>query len=54
MKIPILLIAPRFLKSISWVIDIGAITFEKEAYDNMYKEDYLKNRKLFSWRKYKV
>ena len=114
MKIPILLIAPRFLKSISWVIDIGAITlfpfiisrekmsedvlnhecihiaqqkellvlffyllygwdylvglikykdkekayfnirFEKEAYDNMYNEDYLKNRKLFSWRKYKV
>ena len=114
MKIPIKIIAPKFLKTISWVIDIVAITlypfiisreemsddvlnhesihiaqqkellvvffyllygwdyliglakykdkeqayyrirFEQEAYDNMYKEDYLKNRKLYSWRKYKV
>ena len=26
MKIPVLLIAPRFLKAISWVVDIVAIT----------------------------
>ena len=114
MKIPILLKAPRFLKAISWVVDIVAITlfpfiisreemsedvlnhecihiaqqkelfvlffyllygwdyligmlkyrnkeeayfrirFEQEAYENMYNEDYLENRKLYSWRKYKV
>ena len=114
MKIPILLKAPKFLKSISWVIDIAAITlypfiisreemsedvlnhetihiaqqkellvlffyllygwdylvgilkykdkekayyrirFEQEAYENMFNNDYLSNRKLYSWRKYKV
>ena len=114
MKIPILLKAPKFLKAISWVVDIVAITlfpfiisreemsedilnhecihiaqqkelfvlffyllygwdyligmfkyrnkekayfrirFEQEAYENMYDENYLKNRKLYSWRKYKV
>ena len=26
MKVPILLIAPKFLKTISWVVDIVAIT----------------------------
>ena len=112
--IPIKVIAPKFLKSISWVIDIAAITlfpfiishekmsddllnhesihiaqqkelfvvlfymlygwdylfglikyrdknkayynirFEQEAYDNMFNDNYLKNRKLYSWRKYKV
>lgn len=111
---PITFTAPRFLKAISWVVDITAITlypfiisrdemsedvlrhetihiaqqkellvvlfyilygwdylmgmikyrnkekayfrirFEQEAYDNMFKEDYLKNRKLYTWRKYKV
>jgi len=111
---PIIFIAPKFLKAISWVIDIYAITlwpfiisseemsddvlnhetihiaqqkelfvilfyllygwdylrgmlkyrnkeqayfrirFEQEAYENMYDEDYLENRKLYSWRKYKV
>tara|TARA_B100000214_G_scaffold354443_1_gene311346 strand:+ start:1503 stop:1844 length:342 start_codon:yes stop_codon:yes gene_type:complete len=30
------------------------IRFEQEAYDNMYDEDYLKNRKLYNWRHYKV
>tara|TARA_R100000005_G_C4909475_1_gene147840 strand:- start:105 stop:446 length:342 start_codon:yes stop_codon:yes gene_type:complete len=30
------------------------IRFEQEAYDNMFDEDYLKNRKPYSWRKYKV
>ena len=30
------------------------IRFEQEAYENMYDEDYLENRKLYSWRKYKV
>ena len=111
---PITIIAPRFVKAISWVVDICAITlfpfiisrdkmsddvlrhetihiaqqkelfvilfyllygwdylrgmlkyrnkeqayfrirFEQEAYENMYDEDYLENRKLYSWRKYKV
>ena len=114
MKIPILLIAPRFLKAISWVVEIVAITlfpfiisrekmsedvlnhecihiaqqkelfvlffyllygwdylmgmikyrnkeeayfrirFEQEAYEHMYDQKYLDNRKLYSWRKYKV
>ncbi len=114
MKIPILLIAPRFLKAISWVVEIVAITlfpfiisrekmsedvlnhecihiaqqkelfvlffyllygwdylmgmikyrnkeeayfrirFEQEAYEHMCDQDYLDNRKPYSWRKYKV
>jgi hypothetical protein len=114
MKIPILLEAPKFLKAISWVVDITAITlypfiisrdkmsedvlnhecihiaqqkelfvvffyllygwdyllgmikyrkkeeayfkirFEQEAYDHMFKQDYLKTRKRFAWRKYRV
>ena len=114
MKIPILIQAPKFLKSISWVVDIVAITlfpfiisrekmaddilnhetihiaqqkellvvffyllygwdyllgiikyrskekayfrirFEQEAYENMYEEDYIENRKSYSWRKYRV
>jgi len=28
------------------------IPFEKEAYDNMYDENYLKNRKPYAWTKY--
>jgi len=28
------------------------ISFEREAYDNMYDKTYLKTRKLFSWFKY--
>lgn len=28
------------------------ISFEREAYDNQYNLNYLKNRKLFSWIKY--
>jgi len=111
---PIVIIAPRFVKALSIVIDIFAITlwpfiisreemsedvlthetihiaqqkellvlffyllygwdyliglvkyrdkekayyqirFEQEAYHNMFNKDYLKNRKLYSWRKYKV
>ena len=114
MKTPITIIAPRFLKTISWVIDICAITlypfiisrekmsedvfnherihiaqqkelfvvffyllygwdylrgfikfrnkelayrrirFEQEAYSQMFNENYLENRKPYSWRKYKV
>ena len=114
MKIPILLIAPKFLKAISWVVEIVAITlfpfiisrekmsedtlnhecihiaqqkelfvvffyllygwdylhgmikyrskqkayfrirFEQEAYDHMFKQDYLKTRKRNAWRRYKV
>ena len=114
MKVPILLIAPKFLKAISWVVDIVAITlypfiisreemsedvlnhesihiaqqkelfvvffymlygwdylrgyikfrdkelayrrirFEQEAYAHMFNENYLDNRKSYSWRKYKV
>ncbi len=114
MKIPITIVAPRFTRAISWVIDVAAITlfpfiisrdemspdvlqhetihilqqkelfvvffyilyvwdwlkglikyrdrqkayfqirFEQEAYDQMYKEDYLTQRKKFSWLKYKV
>ena len=30
------------------------IRFEQEAYEYMYNEDYLENRKLYNWRKYKV
>tara|TARA_R100000908_G_C3621809_1_gene66907 strand:+ start:158 stop:499 length:342 start_codon:yes stop_codon:yes gene_type:complete len=30
------------------------IRFEQEAYGNMYNEHYLENRKLYSWRHYKV
>ena len=30
------------------------IRFEQEAYDQMYKEDYLTQRKKFSWLNYKV
>jgi len=111
---PITFVAPKFLKAISWVVDIYAITlwpfiiskeemsedvlrhetihiaqqkelfvllfyllygwdylkgmlkykdketayfkirFEQEAYEYMYNEDYLENRKLYNWRKYKV
>ena len=111
---PIVILAPRFLKAISWVIDICALTlypfiisreemsadvlnhesihiaqqkelfvlffyilygwdylkgfikykdkelayyrirFEQEAYAQMLNEHYLENRKLYSWRKYKV
>jgi len=114
MKIPIIIIAPKFLRAISWVIDIVAITlypfiisreemsedllrhesihiaqqkelfvvffyllygwdylkgfikfrdkelayrrirFEQEAYSHMFNEHYLDNRRLYSWRKYKV
>ena len=114
MKIPITIVAPRFTKAISWVIEVGAITlfpfiisrekmsedtlrhetihiaqqkelfvlffyilygwdylrgylkygdkqkayfqirFEQEAYEHMYDEEYLKKRKRFAWRKYKV
>ena len=114
MKIPITIVAPRFTRAISWVIDVAAITlfpfiisrdemspdvlqhetihilqqkelfvvffyilyvwdwlkglikyrdrqkayfqirFEQEAYDQMYKKDYLTQRKKFSWLKYKV
>ena len=114
MKIPITIVAPRFTRAISWVIDVAAITlfpfiisrdemspdvlqhetihilqqkelfvvffyllyvwdwlkglikyrdrqkayfqirFEQEAYDQMYKEDYLTQRKKFSWLNYKV
>ena len=31
-----------------------SIRFEQEAYDQMYKEDYLTQRKKFSWLNYKV
>ena len=111
---PITIIAPRFLKALSIIIDIYAITlwpfiisreemsedvlnhesihiaqqkellvlffyllygwdylvglikykdkekayyrirFEQEAYENMYNQKYLIERKLYSWRKYKV
>ena len=111
---PITIIAPRFLKALSIIIDIYAITlwpfiisreemsedvlnhesihiaqqkellvlffyllygwdylvglikykdkekayyrirFEQEAYENMYNQNYLTERKLYSWRKYKV
>jgi hypothetical protein len=111
---PIVIIAPRFLKAISLIIDVFAITlypfiiareemsvdvlrhesihiaqqkellvvffyllygwdylkgyikfrnkelayrrirFEQEAYAQMFNEDYLENRKSYSWRKYKV
>ena len=114
MKIPITIVAPRFTRAISWVIDVAAITlfpfiisrdemspdvlqhetihilqqkelfvvffyilyvwdwlkglikyrdrqkayfqirFEQEAYDQMYKEDYLTQRKKFGWLNYKV
>jgi len=114
MKVPIIIVSPKFTKAISWVINVGAITlfpfivtkeemseetlrhemihiaqqkellvvffyllygwdylkgylkyrnketayyqirFEQEAYDHMYDEDYLKNRKWFSWKNYKV
>lgn len=114
MKIPVLLIAPKFLRAISWVVDIVAITlypfiisrekmsddilnhesihiaqqkellvvffyllygwdylkgflkykdkqkayfrirFEQEAYEFMFKEDYLENRPKYNWRKFKV
>lgn len=114
MKIPIVVISPRFTKAISWVIDVGAITlypfiisrqemsettlrhetihiaqqkellviffyllygwdflyglikykdkelayrrirFEQEAYAQEENTNYLKNRQLYSWRKYKV
>jgi len=114
MKIPIKIIAPKFLKTISWVVDIVAITlypfiisreemssdvlnhesihiaqqkellvvffyllygwdyfmglikynnkeeayyrvrFEQEAYENMFNENYLFERRLYSWHKYKV
>ena len=30
------------------------IRFEQEAYAKMYEEDYLLNRKKYSWRDYKV
>ena len=30
------------------------IRFEQEAYENMYNQNYLSERKLYSWRKYKV
>ena len=30
------------------------IRFEQEAYENMYNQNYLTERKLYSWRKYKV
>ena len=30
------------------------IRFEQEAYENMYNRNYLTERKLYSWRKYKV
>ena len=29
-----------------------AISFEKEAYDNQYKKNYLSTRKKYSWLKY--
>ena len=29
-----------------------AISFEKEAYDNQYKKDYLSTREKYSWLKY--
>ena len=111
---PIIFVAPKFLKAISWVVDIYAITlwpfiiskeemsedvlrhetihiaqqkelfvilfyllygwdylkgmikykdkqkayfqirFEQEAYEFMYKEDYLDNRPKYNWRNYKV
>tara|TARA_B100000686_G_C16200940_1_gene670552 strand:- start:44 stop:385 length:342 start_codon:yes stop_codon:yes gene_type:complete len=111
---PIVIIAPKFLKAISWVVDICAITlwpfivskdemsedvlrhesihiaqqkelfvllfymlygwdylkgfikyknkqkayfqirFEQEAYEFMYKQDYLENRPKYNWRNYKV
>ena len=111
---PITIIAPRFLKALSIIIDIYAITlwpfiisredmsedvfnhesihiaqqkellvlffyllygwdyfmglikykdkekayyrirFEQEAYENMYNQKYLTERKLYSWRKYEV
>ena len=114
MKIPVTIVAPRFTRAISWVIDVWAITlypfiisrdemsadtlqhetihilqqkelfvvffyilyvwdwlvglikyrdrqkayfqirFEQEAYDQMYKENYLTERKKFSWLNYKV
>ena len=114
MKIPIIIVSPKFTKAISWVVDVAAITlfpfiiskeempedtlrhetihiaqqkellvvffyllygwdylrgmikyrnkqkayfrirFEQEAYEHMFKQDYLENRKRFSWSKYKV
>ena len=114
MKIPIIIVSPRFTRAVSWVIDVAAITLypfiisreqmsedvlqhetihilqqkelfviffyilyvwdwliglvkyrdrqkayfqirlEQEAYDQMYKENYLAERKKFSWRNYKV
>mgnify|MGYP003142322604 FL=1 len=30
------------------------IRFEQEAYDKMFDKDYLKTRKLYSWRNYKL
>ena len=114
MKIPIVIISPKFTKAVSWVVDVAAITlfpfvisreemseetlrhetihiaqqkellvlffyllygwdylrgiikykdkelayrrirFEQEAYAQDTNKNYLENRKLYSWRKYKV
>ena len=114
MKIPIVIISPKFTKAVSWVVDVAAITlfpfvisreemseetlrhetihiaqqkellvlffyllygwdylrgiikykdkklayrrigFEQEAYAQDANKNYLENRKLYSWHKYKV
>lgn len=42
----------NYLKYKSWDTAYRNICFEREAYQNDYNLDYLKNRKLFSFLKY--